>query len=125
MHRTHISICLGVILASLVAWKLGGDKGAGTVIGFLFGAFLGLVAAHWQAHVAHTRPAAVMQANLTSFMIILFGVMIGGFAMRYLLPAEGAADWRAFLLSYSAAGVIAITAGAFDTMYVLKEETSQ
>ena len=124
MPRTYITILLGVLVASLVAWRLGGVRGVGTAGGFLFGASLGVLAAHWQAHVARTRPAAVMQASLLGFLIVLFGVMISGLSLRFLDQAGALADWRAFLISYAAAGLIAIIAGAADTMYVLKEGSS-
>jgi hypothetical protein len=121
MTRTALVTLAALAVAGLVAWRLGGTVGAGVIAGFLCGAWIAVSGAAWQMHVARTRPERVMQASGLTFLFKLLALVGFGFVFRFIDAAGERVDWRSFLVTYTAAVLVVMIPGAFDSARALKE----
>ena len=120
MTRLLIALCLGLLVAALVAWRLGGTLGGGVLSGYLLGGGIGGLGLLWQRHVLATRPEQAMTAVVTSFLAKLAMLGIGAVAFRYIEAAAARADWRSFLIAFAAAVALVVPVGAADVVQVLR-----
>lgn len=119
MIRLTLAMLLGLVVAALVAWRLGGTLGAGVLAGFLLGAGTAGLGALYQRHVLATRPEKAMQALAVSLLAKLVAVGMGALAFRYVEAAQERADWRSFLVAFAASVAVVVPLGAMDAVRVL------
>lgn len=121
MTRTHLVIIVALAVAGPVAWQLGGTLGFGVLAGFLCGASVAGLGVAWQQHVVRTRPEKVYSAHVLAFLFKLGAVLCGALVFRFVEQAAARVDWRSFLVTFAAAVLVVMVAGAFDTARVLRE----
>jgi LytS/YehU family sensor histidine kinase len=124
MSRTSLGTLLGLGLAALVATRFDGSVRVGILGGALFGAALGLFAGAWLRHVAATRPERVLAAMVHGFLFKLGGVVLAALALRFVEPAARVADWRAFVLAYTALVFVAVLLAATETAKALNQRSA-
>lgn len=120
MNRTLIGILAGLGLAAFAAHQLGGRAGTGVLCGYLFGASIGALGVSWQRHVLRTRPEAVYNAGIVSFLFKLAGVLLGAVTLRYVDAAAEVADWTSFTLAYAFAAIICLLVGSMEIARALR-----
>lgn len=124
MTRTNLGILLGLAVAAFVASRLDGARAAGTLGGYLLGGGIGLVSVAWQRHQIRLHVGRAMRASLQAFLMKLFVALAGVLVLRFVEPAGRVLDWRAFLLAYTAAALLALALSTLETSRALKESTS-
>jgi len=119
---TTIAILLGLCVAAVVAWQLGGPLGGGVLAGFVVGAGISALGIAYQRHVARTSPHAGMQALVIPFLAKLAALGVGVLAFRFLEPVARWADWRSFLVAFAAGAVWVVVSGTVDATRVLRQQ---
>lgn len=105
MALLTLGTLLGLLVASIVAWQLGGALGTGVMLGFVFAAAMTGLGVAWQRHVVRWRPALFMRASVGSFIAKLACLLMGGLAFRFLEPAAVRVDYRSYLVAFVATTV--------------------
>lgn len=103
MNRLILAVLAALAVALLCASRLGGALGNGVLAGYLLGAGLSGLSFLYLRHVLATRPARVLQANVTGFLVKLGALLFGALAFRFIEPVGARADWRSFVIAYAAA----------------------
>ena len=112
-----IGLAVGLLACGLVAWRLGGALGAGTLVGFLVGSTLSSAGVLWQHRLLERGSPKVMQAFALSFLAKLLLLTVGALVLHF--AAAGLADWKAYLIAF-AIGVLWITScGSVGTVRLL------
>lgn len=124
MTRTTLGTLVGLAIASLVAWQLGGSLGLGVMVGFVFGATITGLTLLYQRRVMLSHPGRLMQAMLHSFLFKLAVLLLGALSLRFIQPAAERADWRSFLVAFAGAALIVLILGTLDNLRTLKEGRS-
>ena len=122
-------ILIGLLLACLVARRLEAGDGTqpgsaaqatGVIAGYLFGAAVALWGLAYQKHIARTRPAQLWVAYGAAFFTKFAGLAVGPLLV-FCFPSLGERmDWRAFMISYGFAAVIALLLGTAEVARALK-----
>ncbi len=116
MMRSSLIAALGLCAASLVAWRLGGRLGAGTLAGFLLGAGASGLGLLYLGHTLHHRPERALQALLVAFLAKLALLVSGALAFRHVAAAAERVDWRAFVVAFAAAAALLLPLGAWEAL---------
>jgi len=112
MNRVSTTILLALPLAALLAWHLGGTRGAGLLLGGVGGMAIAALGIAWQHHIARTQPTRMLEAFVQSFLAKLAILLMGGLAFRFIEPAAARVDHQSFLLSFAASAVLILFIGA-------------
>jgi len=123
MTRTILALTAGLACAALIVVRFEADVLAGGIVGYLFGAAIGISALVLQRRTLATHPERMMNAVALGFLMKLGGIAIGAVALRYTPALYELADWRGFIGGYAGAVLIALFVGAFDSERTLKRET--
>lgn len=119
---------VGLAVASVVAWRLGGAEGTGVLAGYLTASCLSALGVAWQVHLLRTRPAQVMSAVVGAFLAKLAVVLLGAVVFRFVEPAGRHVEWRSFLVAFAAGALVVVAAGSLEALWTLrrgmKEERS-
>ena len=120
MQRITIAVLVGLPIALVIAWRLGGSLGTGVLLGFTLGAAMGGFGLAWQTHVLRTKPEAALSASMLSFLFKLAVVLMGGLVFKFVEPAAARVDYRSFLVAFAASAVLLLLAGIPDAARALK-----
>lgn len=114
LPKTTLGLAVGVLLAAVIGWLVGGPSGLGVFLGFLLGAGLAGLAVAWQAHCLRYRPERIARAQMEGFAIKLGSVALFAMAFRYVDPLAASVSWRTFLLAFAAAAVLVLPLSTLD-----------
>jgi len=114
LPKTTLGLSVGVLIAAIIGWFVGGANGLGVFLGFLLGAGLAGLAVAWQAHCLQYRPEHVTRAQMEGFAVKLGAVALFAVAFRYIEPLAASVSWRTFLLAFAAAAVLVLPLSTLD-----------
>lgn len=116
MNRLLVVVLAALVVALACAARFGGALGGGVLAGYLLGAGLAGLSVLYQMHLLATRPERAMAASVGGFLVLVLALVFGGLSFRYLAPVAEHADWRAFLVSFAAAGVLVLPLGTHEAV---------
>ncbi|MFT5289197.1 MAG: hypothetical protein ACI8QS_002671 [Planctomycetota bacterium] len=114
MIRTSIATTLGLAVAVLVAWQLGGPLGGGVLMGFVMGAGMCVLGVLYQRHALIHRPETALTATGVSFLAKFAVLLCGALAFHSIEEAAAWVNWRSFLVAYAAAVAVILPLGVID-----------
>ena len=109
MNRLHsLALLAGLPAASIVAWRLGGESGAGAMLGASAALALSIAGLAWQGWALRRRPKYVVLAFVATFLAKLAALAGGACWLRFDATVAQRFDWSAYLLGFAAAAVWAM-----------------
>ena len=119
MTRSTIGTIVVLLVAAVVAFRLGGTVGVGVIAGVLCGCSVSALGGAWQRHVFRTRPKKAFNAVLETFLFKLAFVIIGAISFRYIDAAAARVNWKSFLVSFVFAVLVVHTLTVLDNVRLL------
>jgi len=120
MKLLTLALLASLPFAALAAWRLGGALGAGALLGYGLGLFVGLAGVRWQEHLLAVRPRLALHAFAVVFLLKLGLVIAGAFTLRFWSPAGVRADWRSYLVAFPIAVLLVTAAMSWRHFSLLK-----
>lgn len=125
MSRTNIAILIGLPLAALLAWQLGGAVGMGVIGGYLLATSLFGLGHAWQRGVVRVHPERSMNTLVILMMAKLLVLLFSWVILRFVDGASAHVDPKGFLLAYVTAVLLVSLVGSFEAMTILKNQKAQ
>ena len=117
---TRITL-IGLAAAMLLAWRLGGARGAGTIAGYLAGASITGFALARQRHVFRTAPQRSLHTMVEGFLLKLAGIVLAVIVLATVPGARERVDLLSFCLAFAVAALLALFPGTWSNARVLRE----
>jgi hypothetical protein len=116
MTRLTLLSLLGAAAAALLAWRLGGARGAGVLAGYLLGAGASVGGVLWQRRVLARRPERAFAALAAAFLGKLALLFACALCIRFVDALAERVDGRAFLVAFGVGVVLVLPLGAWEVV---------
>lgn len=123
-RSSYLLLAIGLAVAGLVAWQLGGSSGAGALLGVLAATFVSALGLAWSERSRRLGPGRPLDGFVFTFLAKLGLLGAGALCLRYVPAAGEIFDWSAYLLGFAAAVLWAMLACSLPHLRSLRPHRS-
>lgn len=123
-RSSYLLLAAGLPVAGLVAWQLGGTRGAGALLGMLAATFVAALGLAWGERSRRRGPGRPLAGFVFTFLAKLGLLGAGALCLRYVPAAGEIFDWSAYLLGFAAAVLWAMLASSLPHLRSLRPARS-
>jgi hypothetical protein len=116
---TRITL-IGLAAAALLAWSLGGARGAGTIAGYLAGASITGFALARQRHVLRSAPERALQTVVEGFLLKLAAIVLAALVLATVPAVRERIDLVSFFLAFAVAALLILFPGTASNARILR-----
>ncbi len=120
MTLTATASLVGLAVAALVAWRLGGPAGTGVLAGFLGASAITGWGILRQRRVLSSAPERALRVMVESFLVKLALVLVATLALLFIPSVRAVLDAAGFLLAFAGGALVILVAGTIDNARILK-----